>query len=252
MKLSIITVCFNSGRTIADTLRSVDMQTGVDIEHLIIDGASRDRTLEILKQHSMPWRQVLSEPDNGLYDAMNKGIRLAQGEVIGFINSDDFYASAQVLKKVAAIFNDPAVDGCYGDLCYVNSEATANVIRYWRSSVFSTGLFRRGWCPPHPTFFVRRNIFERLGSFDLSYRSGIDIELMMRFLEVHRIRVQYIPEILVMMRMGGTSNSSWKNIFLQNSEIWRAQKNHSLQPSLLLFVLGKVVSRCKQFLTRPS
>lgn len=252
MNISVITVCFNSETTIADTLISVDSQTDVDIEHIIIDGASRDATLDVVGNYRKPWRHVLSEGDKGIYDAMNKGLHLARGDVIGFINSDDFYASSDVLATVAAAFAEPAVDACYGDLCYVKRGELASVVRYWRSSVFSPGLFLRGWCPPHPTFFVRKAVFERFGSFDLSYRSGVDVELMMRFLEVHRIHVKYIPQVLVMMRMGGTSNSSWKNILLQNFEILRAQKNHGLQPSLLIFFLGKAVSRCKQFLTRPS
>jgi len=252
MRITVITVCYNSAAHITDTLRSVDSQTWPNVEHLIIDGASRDDTLRIIQAHPQHWRRVISEPDHGIYDAMNKGIRLSKGDVIGFINSDDFYSSPEVLAKVARVFTDPFVDACYGDLCYVNRDDVAAVVRYWRSSEFRPGLFLHGWCPPHPTFYVRRRVFERLHSFDLQYKIAADVELMARFIEVYRIRTRYIPEVLVKMRMGGTTNRSWSNVVIQNREIWRALKAHGLHPSLISFVAGKLMSRGKQFLSRPA
>lgn len=252
MKFSIITVSFNSARTIADTLRSVSAQTYSDIEHIVIDGGSKDDTFALVTTHGKRVVQVVSEPDRGIYDAMNKGLTLAQGEVIGFINSDDFYASSDVLVKVAKVFADPSVDACYGDLCYVKQDQPDQVVRYWRSSAFRPGLFRTGWCPPHPTFFVRRSVYERLGGFDLSYRMANDIELMARFIEVHRVKTQYLPELLVKMRMGGASNRNWSAVLLQNREIWRAMKKHQMEPALLPFIVGKLLSRGRQFLTRPA
>ena len=249
MKISIITVCFNSEAHVADALRSVEAQTWPDIEHLVVDGASRDGTLRIVQAHARPWRRVVSEADRGIYDAMNKGIAMAQGEVVGLINSDDFYASPDVLTSVAKAFDDPSVDACYGDLCYVKRDDSGSVVRYWRSSPFRPGLFTKGWAPPHPTLFVRRRIFERLGSFDLQYRTAADLELMVRLLEVHRIRSRYLPEVLVKMRTGGTTG--WPNVLRQNVEIWRALRAHGLQPSFGSFVAGKLWSRGKQFLTRP-
>lgn len=251
MKLSIVTVCFNSAAHIADALRSVDMQTWPDIEHLVVDGASRDATLDVINAHPQPWRRVISESDLGIYDAMNKGIRLATGDVIGFINSDDFYANPTVLQTVAEAFSDPTVQACWGDLCYVGQDDTAQVVRYWRSSLFKPGMFLHGWCPPHPTFFVRRNVYERFGGFDLQYKIAADVELMARFLEIHRIANRHIPEVLVKMRMGGTTNQSWSNVLKQNREIWQAFKRQGLRPSLPVFLVGKLVSRSKQFLTRP-
>ena len=252
MKISVITVCFNSAATIADALSSVDAQTWPDFEHWVIDGGSSDATMGIVGAHARPWRHVVSERDKGIYDAMNKGLRLAQGDVIGFINSDDFYASPDALAKVAAAFEDTAVDVVYGDLCYVKQDDVGAVVRYWRSSAFRPGLFLYGWCPPHPTLFVRREVYERFGTFDLQYRIASDVELMIRFLEVYRVRTRYLGEVLVTMRMGGTTNRSWANILQQNREIWHALKGHGLRPALLPFVLGKVLSRGRQFLTRPA
>ena len=194
----------------------------------------------------------MSEPDRGIYDTMNKGIALAKGEIIGFLNSDDFYAAPDTLVKVAQVFGDTSVDACYGDLCYVKQHQPRGVGSIWRSSTFRPGMFRTGWCPPHPTFFVRRRVYERLGGFDLSYRMANDVELMARFIEVHRINTEYLPELLVKMRIGGVSNHNWRSILLQNREFWRAMKAHQMQPSLLTFVGGKLLSRGWQFLSRPK
>lgn len=250
--LSIITVCYNSEAHIADALRSVDAQTWPNLEHLVIDGASSDATLAVVAQHQRPWRHVVSERDRGIYDAMNKGVALAKGDIIGFINSDDFYPTPWVLERVAGVFADISIEGCYGDLCYVRQNDTASVVRYWRSSPFEPGLFSRGWCPPHPTLFIRRATYERLGNFDLRYPIAADMELMARFLEVNRIRTAYLPEVLVHMRMGGLTNRSWSNVWKQNKEIWRAMNAHGLKPSLPSFVLGKLWSRSRQFVSRKA
>lgn len=251
MKISIITVCFNSDATIADTLRSVRTQSYPDIEHIVVDGGSTDRTAEIVSAEGCRVSKYICEPDRGIYDAMNKGIGLASGDVIGFINADDFYASENALTKVADQFRHPGIDGCYGDLCYVKQFDTQAIVRYWRASPFQCGAFASGWCPPHPTFFVRRTIYERYGRFDLSYRIAADIELMMRFMETHQLRTRYLPEVLVKMRMGGTTNKSIVNIAKQNGEILRALKKHGLPANPLMFLGKKVVSRGKQFISRP-
>ena len=252
MKISIVTVCFNSAAHIADALKSVDMQTWQDREHVVVDGASRDETMQIVEAHAQPWRRAVSEPDRGIYDAMNKGIGLTTGEIVGFINSDDFYASPHVLAKVAIVFEDPDVQGCWGDLCYVRQDQPMQIVRYWRSSDFRAGLFARGWCPPHPTLFLRRPVFEQFGRFDLAYPIAADMELMARLIEVHRIRTRYIPEVLVHMRMGGTTNRSLGNIWQQNREIWRALQVHQLRPSILSFSSRKLAARARQFLARPG
>lgn len=252
LKFSIITVVFNNEATIADTVQSVAMQNYPNVEYLVIDGQSTDGTLARLKECGSTVTRLISEPDQGIYDAMNKGILLSSGEIIGFINADDFYASSDVLARVAAVFDDPEVDICYGDLCYVRQNDTSAIVRYWRSSDFRPSAFEVGWCPPHPAFFVRREIYERFGLFDLSYRIAADVELMMRFLEVYRLRAKYLPELLVKMRTGGTSNRNLMNIVKQNGEILRALRQHGLRASIVRLFGSKIVSRGLQFLVRPK
>lgn len=252
LKITVITVAYNSASTISDTLRSVATQTHPNVEHILVDGASTDETMTIVATHGAHLAKVVSECDKGIYDAMNKGVRLATGEVVGFINSDDFYAQPEALAKVVRAFADDTVDAVYGDLCYVRQDATSEVVRYWRSCEFVPGLFNQGWCPPHPTLFVRRRVYERCGVFDLRYRIAADVELMTRLFELHRIRSVYLPEVLVHMRMGGTTNRNWANVMTQNREIWRALNDHGLKPSLFKFAAGKIVSRGRQLLSRPQ
>ena len=252
MRISIVTVSFNSAATIADTLRSVAGQTGVAVEHIVVDGGSTDGTKAVIAREGAHLARWISEPDRGIYDAMNKGIGLATGDVVGFLNSDDFYPSSDVLSQVAATFADPAVDACHGDLCYVRREDPTAIVRYWRSSPHVPGSFTRGWVPPHPTFFVRRECYQRLGGFDLAYRIAADFELMARFLEVGHLRSVYIPRVLVTMRLGGTTNRSLRNVVAQNREIWRAMQSHRMTPSLAGFVFGKLASRGRQFFVRPA
>jgi glycosyltransferase involved in cell wall biosynthesis len=173
---------------------------------------------------------IVSESDQGIYDAMNKGIRLAQGDIVGILNADDFYASSDILAKVAAIFADPAIDACYGDLVYMDSTDTGKVVRYWRSGAFSPRKFYWGWMPPHPTFFVRRWVYERFGLFNLDLGSAADYELMLRFLVKHQINVAYIPEVLVKMRTGGVSNVSLQNRLKANRMDRKAWTINALKP----------------------
>jgi glycosyltransferase involved in cell wall biosynthesis len=246
LKISVITVAYNSAKTIADTLNAVAMQTHMDIEHLVIDGASKDGTLEIVRGHTAPQIRLISEPDKGIYDAMNKGLVQATGEVVGFLNSDDFYADAEVLEKIANAFQDPAVDACYADLVYVTPD-NSRVVRYWKSKLFTKGDFAKGWCPAHPTFYVRKSVIERLGYFDQSYKLAADVEFMMRYLERGQIRVAYIPHVLVRMRLGGATNQSWKNILQQNKEVFAALRKNDVPFSRVWFTVNKVVSRLNQF-----
>lgn len=252
MKISIITVSYNSGKTIGDTLLSVREQNYGNIEHIIVDGLSTDCTLAVVAAEGAHVKKVVSEKDNGIYDAMNKGIALATGDVIGFINADDFYPSPDVLAVVASAFESGGADCCYGDLCYVQQDDVAKTVRYWRSAPFAPGMFGRGWCPPHPTFFVRREVYSRLGGFDLSFKIGADIELMARYLEVGRISNHYVPKVLVHMRMGGTTNRNFSNIVKQNLEIRRGFLALGLGFSWWRFMGNKVVSRALQFVRRPA
>ena len=246
MKISVITVSYNSAKTIADTLVSVALQTYVDIEHIVVDGASTDGTLAILRSHRNSKMCVISEADKGIYDAMNKGLAQATGEVVGFLNSDDFYADAAVLAKIANAFQDPAVDACYADMVYVTQD-NSRVVRYWKSKPFAKGDFAKGWCPAHPTFYVRKSVIERLGLFDQSYKLAADVEFMMRYLERAQVRAAYIPHVLVRMRLGGATNQSWKNIVRQNKEIFAALRKNGVPFSRMWFAVNKVVSRLNQF-----
>lgn len=250
--MTVVTVCLDSVTYIEDCLRSVDEQREVDVEHLIIDGGSTDGTHEVLAGHQRPWRHVVSEPDGGIYEAMNKGIRLATGAVVGFLNSDDFYASSTVLRDVAAAFSDPKIDACWGDLTYVDREDTSREVRRWVSSTFAPGLFARGWSPPHPTFFARTEIYASFGGFCSHYRMGNDVELMARLLEQRRIAGRYLPQTMVRMRAGGVSNRNLRGVLLQNRELLRAFRDLGIRVSATEFVLSKIMSRTRQFLDARS
>ncbi len=253
MKISVITVTFNSASVIQDCLTSVRMQQYKNIEHIIIDGKSNDGTLSILESQRNHFAALISEPDKGIYDAMNKGINIATGDIIGFLNSDDFYADKNVLSKVANIFADnPSIEACYSDLIYVDKLTASKTVRYIKSRKFKSGLFLKGWCPPHPTFFVRRSNFERYGNFNLDYKIASDVDLMIRFLEVKKIQCLYVPEIWVKMRMGGTTNKNLKNIFLQNYEIILSLKKYNLSVNLINFLINKIISRTKQYLKKVN
>jgi glycosyltransferase involved in cell wall biosynthesis len=249
VKISIITVCFNSAATIEETIRSVKAQQYPYKEHIVVDGGSTDGTVEIVGRHTSVARWV-SEADRGIYDAMNKGIDMASGDIIGTLNADDVYAHDAVLLQVARAFADPTVDACFADLVYVKKNDSDNVVRYWKSRPYRAGLFERGWMPAHPTFFVRNGVYDRLGKFDPDFRRQGDFELTMRFLAVHRIKSAYIPEIWVKMRMGGISNNSVRGMIEGNLEAWRACRKNGLDIGPL-FVLTKVISRLPQWFSRP-
>lgn len=253
MRITIVTVCFNSAAHIARALRSIDVQSWSNIEHVIVDGASPDGTLDEVARHAQPWRRVISEPDDGIYDAMNKGLALATGDVVGILNSDDAYADSSVLSEVAQAFSsDPALDACYADLLYVLPTEGFRPHRFLRSRPYEPGLFALGWCPPHPTFFVRRSVYQRFGMFDLRYKLAADAELMMRFLEVHRIRSAYVPRTWIHMSSGGATNASWRNVLQQNREILEAATELQIKMPVIPFVYHKVYDRIRQRLRAGS
>ena len=251
MMISIITVCYNAEKTIRDAIESVLGQAYPNLDYLIVDGGSNDGTLAIIQQYVGRLRYV-SKRDRGIYDAMNKGIAMATGEVIGTLNADDVYEDAYVLGRVAEVFTDSTVDACFADLVYVRQNDTSRVVRYWKSSDYRGGLFKSGWVPAHPTFFTRKGIYERHGQFNLDYRIAGDFELMFRLIELNQIRTKYIPRVLVRMRLGGESNKSLANLVRQNREIWTALKGSYPELSWHSFLIRKIFNKCAQFLKRPK
>lgn len=229
MRISIITATYNSAATVADTLDSIASQDYPDIEHLIVDGLSSDNTLEIVKQYPHV-SSVVSGKDNGIYDAMNKGISRAGGEVIGILNSDDLYTHPEVISKVMRCFEDPAVDAVYGDLRYVDQQDISKTVRTWRSGTYTPRSFYWGWMPPHPAFFVRRRLYTDFGLFRTDFKTAADYEIMLRFLLKHNVNAAYLPENLVLMRAGGASNASMGQRLRANREDARAWAVNGLQP----------------------
>ena len=246
MKLSLITVTYNSGKTLAYTIKSVLSQSFSNIEYIIVDGASKDDTLSIIKEYEplfqgrMKW---ISEPDKGLYDAMNKGIRMATGDVVGILNSDDLFMDDKVLADVAAAF-DEQTDAIFGNLYFVDQEDVNQIVRVWKGSPYKS--FKSGWHPAHPTFYVRREVYEKYGGFDTSFDVSADFELMLRLIEKHGIRTKYLDRYMVKMRMGGESTGSIKNIIRGNKNIFRAFRKNEIKVSLLYPVyrlLPKVIDK---------
>lgn len=249
-RVTIITATYNSERTIHDTLVSVALQDYPHIEHLIIDGLSRDKTLEIIGQFPHV-SKIISEKDNGIYDAMNKGIRHATGEIIGILNSDDFYVAHDIISEVVkAMLNDQA-ETLYADLVYVHTEHTSKIIRTWIAGRFAPRKFLFGWMPPHPTFFVRKEVYQRLGTFNTQLRTAADYELMLRFLYKARTSVTYLPRVLVKMRAGGMSNASLSNRLRANREDREAWRVNQLKPHFYTALL-KPVRKLTQFLRKPN
>lgn len=251
MKISIITVSYNCEKTIPDTISSVATQDYHSFEHIVVDGESSDGTAEIVAQSPSVSTSV-SEPDEGIYDAMNKGIAMANGDIIGFLNADDFYADNNVLSQVAKVFQDQDIDACYADLIYVRQDNSDQVVRYWKSRPYMQGLFRRGWMPAHPTFFCRKSVYENYGNFNLNYRIAADVELLFRFLEKYRIKSVYLPTTVIKMRLGGTTNQSWRNIRTQNKEVLTALDEHYGRVSRIGFFFGKLLNRSSQFFRKPK
>lgn len=229
MKISIITATFNSEKTLADTIQSVLDQTYTDIEYVIIDGASADRTVALARSYESRFlgrMHIVSEPDKGIYDALNKGIRLATGDVVGFVHADDLLADPRVIDRVAQAFSDPACEMVYGDLLYVGAD-NKKTVRYWKSAPFKKGLLRKGWMPAHPTLYVRKEVYQQYGGFDTRFSIAADYDFILRvFSQIEPENVVYLPHIMVRMRVGGASNKSIVNIIRKTKEDWRALQNN--------------------------
>jgi glycosyltransferase involved in cell wall biosynthesis len=247
MKVSIITICYNSAATIEDTIKSVCSQEYPNVEYIIVDGASTDRTLEIADRYRGRIAKVISEKDKGIYDAMNKGIQAATGDVVGILNSDDYYADERVISDVVNALTGSGCDGLYADLIYVNREQKNKVVRRWIAGKYRAGMFLGGWMPPHPTFFVKRHLYHELGLYNLSLRSAADYELMLRFIHRHHISLVYLPRVITHMRTGGQSNVSLRNRIRANKEDRAAWRINDLKPAWYTLTL-KPVSKLFQYL----
>ncbi len=246
LKISVITAVYNNRETISAALDSSLGQSDVDIELVVIDGGSTDGTLEVLRSYADRLHVLVSEPDRGIYDALNKGIQRASGEVVGFLHSDDLFADAGVLSRISAAFTDTEVGAVYGDLLYVRKDNPDEVVRYWRSGKFSERRLGWGWMPPHPTLYVRRHVYEQHGLFDTSFHIAADYDFILRTLGQNRLGVRYIPEVLVKMRVGGASNRSLRNIMQKSSEDLRALRRNGVGGVGAL--IWKNLSKLPQFL----
>jgi glycosyltransferase len=245
MKISIITVAYNCAATIADTLASVRSQTYADIEHIVVDGGSTDGTVELVGRLGRPDTVLLSEPDKGIYDAMNKGLRLATGEVIGCLNADDVFADEQVVADIARAAAAGA-QAVYGDLVYVAQDQLDKVVRHWRSGAFTPSRLAFGWMPPHPTLYFRRALLPVVGEYDTSFRIAADYDYVLRLLRQPDLRVHYLPRVLIRMRLGGVSNRSLRTVLQKSREDLRALRQN--RAGGLFTLLCKNLRKLPQFL----
>ena len=254
MKISIVTVTYNSEKTAKDTIESVLSQTYKDYEYLVVDGNSKDSTLDILREFEprfegrMHWK---SERDKGIYDAMNKGFKWATGDVLMLINSDDLFARPDALELVVKEFEKhPGVDGVYANLYYVSQNNIDNIVRVWKTG--KQEPMRKGWLPAHPTFYVKRDCYENYGYFNLNYPLAADFELMLRFIEGHGIKLAYLPEYLVKMRLGGATSKNLKNIYNQDVETIKAFKENGLPGGNITYLFWRYLPKIKQFFRKSE
>jgi len=233
MKISVITVTRNSAATLPDALRSVASQSLKELEHIVIDGASTDATAEAVRLHGAHVSKFLSEPDIGIYDAMNKGLRLATGDIIGFLNADDYYADSGVLERVVETMSRLGLDVIYGDVAFFRKKNPHIIVRRYRSDRFSPRQLAWGWMPAHPAFFMKREMYQRIGFFNTNYRIAGDFEMMTRIFQQPQLRFEHLPEILVMMGAGGVSNSGLTNTITLNLEVLKACRENNIKTNIL-------------------
>lgn len=250
-KISVITVTYNSIGTIADTIKSVLAQTYPNIEYIIVDGASTDGTVELIKSFGNKIANFKSEPDIGIYNAINKGIKVANGEIVGIINSDDFFYDNNVIKKVAEAFIIHETDAVYGDALFVNYHNTSKIVRYYSSRKFTTSRFRLGYMPAHPSFYAKRELFEKFGYYKEDYKIAADFELLVRFLHIHQIKSLYLEMPFLFMRMGGVSNKSLHSKYILNKEIVRACKENGIKTNYF-FIYAKYFTKIFEFFRNDS
>lgn len=250
MKISVITAVHNARNTIQDAIDSVGAQQGCAIEHIVVDGMSSDGTEPVVRSNESRISKWIREPDEGCYDAMNKGIRAATGDVVGFLHADDVLADPKALNRIGDKFLSGDWDAVYGDLVYVHANDTSRVVRYWKGGDYVRSKFQRGWMPPHPTVYVRKTVYEKLGSYLSSFGSAADYECMVRLMVKNNIKVGYVPEILVKMRLGGKSNATLRNRLAANRSDRQAWIENGMKPPLGLR-FSKPLSKLPQYWQRP-
>jgi len=248
MKVSIITSVYNNEKTIEDAVKSVLSQTYPNIEYIVVDGASKDNTVSVIKKYQDKISTFVSERDKGIYDGLNKGVSLATGDVIAFLHSDDIYADENIISEVVEHFKKTNTDSIYGDLVYVDKEDTSKIFRYWQSGEYSFKKLCNGWMPPHPTFFVKKEFYDKYGKFDLDFGIAADYDFMLRMLGKYKITTSYLPKVLYKMRVGGASNRSLKNIIQKSREDIKALKNNNIGG--LHTIIMKNLSKIPQFLKK--
>jgi glycosyltransferase involved in cell wall biosynthesis len=246
LTVSIITVTYNNVSTITETINSVLAQSYPDIEYVIIDGSSTDGTVAVVNSYGKKITKFISEPDYGIYDAINKGIRFASGDILGVLNSDDFFYDDNVIERIAAAFIDTDIDAVFGDVQFVDPLNTKKVVRYYSSKHFSTAKFRFGFMPAHPSFYVKRELFEKFGYYKTDYKIAADYELLIRFLHVNKIACKYLEMPFIIMRMGGISNKSVFSNFTLNKEIARACKENGIKTNIF-FIYSKYFTKIFEF-----
>ena len=249
MKITIITVVWNNKETIKTTIDSVLGQVYKDIEYIVIDGGSTDGTVDVVKDYGSRIDKFISEPDNGIYDAMNKGVRLATGDVIGFINSDDLLNSEDCIECIVKRFVESDADIVYGDKVYVASNNISKQLRYWKAGVFVRNNYKKGWMTPHLSTYIKKDLYVKYGDFRSDFKIAADYELMFRFIYKHKVKVCYLPKVIAKMRVGGVSNSSLKNILLSNYEVYRSWGLNGFKVSPLI-ILQKPIRKLKQFFVK--
>ena len=255
MKFSIITAVYNNKTHIEDCIKSVISQDYENIEYIIIDGGSDDGTAEKIYnakcriENEMVEFKFISEKDNGIYEALNKGLRMTTGDVVGFLHSDDIFNNENVISKIAKVFEDKNTDSVYSDLVYVYKNDTSSVLRYWKAGEFNYSFLKKGWMPPHPAFFVKKNIYDKYGGFDTSFKIASDYEIVLRFLAKHKISSAYLPEVTINMRTGGASNKNIASVIQKSREDYSALKINAI-PFPLMALVFKNTRKIKQFVLR--
>jgi len=249
LNISVITATFNNAETVSDCLSSLNIQLFNDFEHIVVDGGSTDGTFQLLQNKEFNIKALISEADDGVYHALNKGIALSKGEVIGFLHADDAYVDSEVLLKVSQAFSNASVQAIYGDLVYVERGDIGKITRNWVAGKFLTPNLKKGWMPPHPTLFLRRSLYEKFGLFDTRYRIAADYDFMLRVLaQLEPEQIVYIPEVLVRMRTGGVSNRSLKQLIKKSWEDYQIIRKHKLGGLGSLF--RKNFSKLPQFFSK--